>query len=538
MKRLVIAIAIWLAARTAAADTLKVAIIDVAGGVAYLDKGSRDGVAPGTRVAFGAKVVVVVAVTATTAAAELGPLALAIGARGTAVVIPAARSAAPPPRPRPLAAFRDQWPDPEPPARTQTPGRVALGVARRSGATSVTVIGHGVVTADRRRTDASAEARVIASFELMRERPFAADVDVAGRAYRDGANRLERVPLFVRAAQLRYGDAAAPRLALGRLRHAAASVGMLDGVRASARLGRLELTAFGGLVPDPISGKPTLGASRFGTEASFGDDAAAWRPRVAVTAYGSTWNGELDERRLTASAAIAGDALWVDAWAEAQAFPAGNPWGAGSIELTGAGATAAWRDHGRHVAADITFLRPERSLRLAAALPPAWLCTQQPRPGDGANEPCAGGDSWASGSLTAGVGGAWWSVDAIAAIGRTRGVAVSHDASGFVVAEVRGGPQRVFAGFAVGQASFARWTAGQLGAGLAWRDRFNVALTYRPERLDLVAATEATVLHAGVLDLHYAIAPGLDLALSAAGTTGAGHDVLAILSTFVWRPWP
>jgi hypothetical protein len=537
MKSLVVAIAISLLVRTAAADSVRVTVIEVAGGLAYLDKGSRDGVVPGTRVAFGGKVAVVVEVTATSAVIELGPLALGTGARGTAVATPAARVATQLPKPRPLAVFRDQWPAPDLPASTQRPRRVALGDARARGRASVTVVGHGVALVDRSRSDGSAEARVIASFELMNERPFAVDVDVAGRAYRDGANRLERAPVFVRAAQLRYGEAADPRLALGRLRHAASSVGMLDGVRGSVHLGRLELAAFGGLVADPVSGRPTTEASRFGSEAIFGDETAAWRPRIAVTAHGSTWNGEIDERRLAASASMDRAAVWLDAWAEVQAFSSSNPWGAGAVELTGAGATAAWRERGGHITADITFLRPERSLRLAAALPPAWLCTQQPQPGDVPNEPCAGGDSWASGSLTAGLRGGRWSVDAIGSIGRTNGVAVSHDASGLLLGDVRVGRGRVFAGVSAGQSSFARWTAGQLGAGFAWR-RFDVAVTYRPELLDFVAATEALVLHAGVLDLHHAIAPDLDLAVSAAGTTGADRDVLAILSTIVWRPWP
>ncbi|HZJ62806.1 MAG TPA: hypothetical protein VFD36_04730, partial [Kofleriaceae bacterium] len=343
---------------------------------------------------------------------------------------------------------------------------------------------------------------------------------------------------FVRAAQLRYGDATDPWFALGRLPQAAASVGMLDGARAAARLGHLELAAFGGLVPDPISGKPGTSASRFGAEVLYGDDTARWRPRVAVTAYGSTWDGKLDERRLAISASVDRSAVWLDAWAEAQAFPSDNPWGAASLEITGAGATASWRAGGRHLAADVTFLRPERSLRLSAALPPAWLCTQRPQVGDVPDEACGSNDSWASGSLSAGLRGAWWSLDATGAIGRTDGVAITYDASGLLLGEIHRGPQRAFAGVSAGRASFARWTAGQLGAGLALSRRFDLAVSYRPELLDYVAATNAAVLHSAVVDARAAVTANLDLAISAVGTTGADRDVLALLSTIVWRPWP
>lgn len=517
MRRTLIA-AIVLAAVPAYADHLTVTVTDVAGGLAYLDKGERDGVVRGTRITFGRAVYVVIEVTASTAVVEAN---LALGAKGTAVVTPGTTKVETLPKPRPPEAFRDQWPAAELPAASQHPQPVALGGAVPRGRAQVTLIGHGFAAIDKHRTDAAGEARVIATFDLMTERPLAADVDVAGRAYRAGANGDERVPLFVRAAQLRYGPADDPRVALGRLRYAASAVGVLDGVRASARLPHVELAAFGGLVPDPVSGKPETSASRFGVEAVYDADDTRWRPRLALTAYGSTWDGELDEKRLAVSASANRASLWLDGWAEAQAFSSDNPWGARSVEITGAGATAAWRERGKHVAADVTFIKPERSLRLAAVLPATWL----------------EGDTWTSGSLSAGLRGARWSVDAIGAIGRTSSaIDVAYDASGFVIGELRFGPRRVFAAASAGQASFARWTAGQVGAGFALGRRLDVAASYRPELLDYVAATEPMLLHAATLDVHYAAAANLDLAVSAVGTTGADRDVLAVLSTVIWRP--
>ena len=111
------------------------------------------------------------------------------------------------------------------------------------------------------------EGQVVASFDRISDQPLAADVDAAVRLFGTGFDTGSRVPLFVRAAMLRCGDANDPSLAVGRLRYAATSVGMLDGGRAAFRTGHLELAAYGGLVPDPISGAPSSGASRFGAEA-------------------------------------------------------------------------------------------------------------------------------------------------------------------------------------------------------------------------------------------------------------------------------
>ena len=211
-------------------------------------------------------------------------MTLAVGATGTAEVTPGAatavktlpqaparggvqRAVAGGGRPRGGPAPRDR------PARQR---------ASAAGRAHVTVIGHGFGAADRTGVAGEAEARVIASFDLMTGAPARDRGRRRGARLRDGANRGARTPVFVRAAQLRYGDACDPQLAIGRLRYAASSVGMLDGARARIRTGKLEVGAFGGLVPDPISGKPDTGASRFGAEVAYDDPGGRWQPRVAA----------------------------------------------------------------------------------------------------------------------------------------------------------------------------------------------------------------------------------------------------------------
>jgi hypothetical protein len=527
-----------LVARTAAAEPVGVKVTEIAGGVAYITPGRAAGIVPGTKIKLRGKELVVTDVTEKTAAVKLDKLTLAVGDSGTAdVTREAAGTATVLAKPRPPDAFAGKWGEPVLPATQQTPTPVPLGSGTKAGRARVTVIGHGFGGVARgERPAGEAEARVIASYDVLIDRPLAVDLDVAGRAFSSGIDSRTRVPVLVRTAQIRYGSIDDPSLALGRLRFAATSVGMLDGARAAAHVGVFELAAFGGLVPDPLGGKPDTGASRFGAEVGVDARDAAWQPRVALTAYGSTWDGRLDERRLSLVASTGHDALWFDGWAETQQFEADNPWGARSLELTGAGGAAEYRKHGRHVGLDVTFLRPERSMRLAAALPAAWLCTLAPAPGD-TDEPCSGSDYWVSGSASAGVRTERWALDAVGTAGRSHGLYRGFDSSAYVRGEVRvAGVARVIAGGSAGRASFASWTAAEVGSGAALTRKLDVLALYRPELLDYVASEGPVLVHSLVLDGHYAVLSSLDVALSALATTGADRDAVALLTTIVWRP--
>jgi hypothetical protein len=555
-------VAMLLVSASAAAEPVAVRVVDVAGGAVYLSPGRAAGIIPGTKVRLRGVEVVIVEVTEKTAMARLDGARVAVGDSGTADVTPGAAPATRQlAKPRPPEAFSGQWNDPVLPATRQSPRPVPLGAARGSGAAHVTVTGHAFAAADRDRTTGDAEGRVIAAFDVLTERPLTAAVDVAGRWFSDGVDRRAHTPVFVRAAQLAYGAPDDPRLAVGRLRFAATSVGMLDGGRASARIGSVELAAFGGLVPDPLSGKPDTSASRFGAELVYdagdaGDAGDAHQARLAVAAHGSTWDGQLDERRLSIAAsgtpwggasgtpAAGRGALWLDGWADLDAFPSGNPWAAPSIELTGAGATAEWRRHGTHAGLDVTFLRPERSLRLAALLPSEWLCTLAPAPGSVAADTCASGAWWASATASLGTRTPRWALDAVATLGDTHGQYRGLERSGYLRGELRAGPVRLDAAIAGGQASFASWTALELGAAFAPTRALDVAVAYRPELRDYAASTGTQLVHSAIADAHLALSTALDLAISAIGTLGrrdplAGdRDTLALLAMFAWRPLP
>ncbi len=523
-----VALVLVCATRIAAADRVAVKVIDVAGDTIYVEPGRSAGLAAGVVVRIGERDLVVVDSTANTAA--LRATEVAIGDTGSAEVTAGATKR---PAPRALEAFRDQWPPAQLPAATQQITAVPLGGS--SATAQLAFFATTASTLDKGGIAGQAEARVVSSFAILDDRPLGADLDASARVFSDGYNKQERTPFFVQAAQLRYGNPLDPSLLFGRLRYAATSVGMLDGGRVATHAGNFELAAFGGLVPDPVSGKPDTSATRFGVEAIYDRASSAWQPRIAIAAHGSTWEGQLDEERLSIDASASHGPTHLASWAELQAFQSDNPWGAPAIDVTGAGASAEWRSASAHLGADITFLRPERSLRLAAALPDDWLCARAPKPGD-VLEACKGDDFWLASSASAGLRGASWSLDAVGSLGETESITRSVDSSGYVRGELRGKPWRYFVALSGGHVNFADWEAIELGVGIAPSARFDASLAYRPERLDYVAATGAYTLHSLVGDLYFAATPRLAVAMSAVATTGEAERVLALLMTVAWRP--
>jgi hypothetical protein len=322
---------------------------------------------------------------------------------------------------------------------------------------------------------------------------------------------------------------------------AAIGVGVLDGIRASARIGSFEIAGFGGLVPDALSGRPDTNASRFGGEAIYDDTAGAWQPRLAITAHGSTWDGAIDERIVRAGAGVTRGGLAIDGWAEIQQFSDGNPWGARTIDLSGAGIGGEYRKRGMHAGADVAFLRPERSLRLAAILPREWLCTTLPQPGDVADEACAGSDElWGWATASTGIATTRWLIDVGGSVGTTHDARRYVDASGFGRVELRGFPRhgRAIAGAFGGRTGFVDSVGGEIGGGASPIDGVDATVLYRPEILSYRASTATMLLHTASLDLRWSLGLELDVAAAATVTTGADRDAIAIIGSVAWRPLP
>lgn len=509
MKGLAVAALLALPA-LASAQPIAVTVIDAAGDRVYVTPGEEAGLRVGTRVAFGPRTLVVVELTAKTAVVRLddgGPLA--IGATGSATPVA-------PRAPRDPGAFHEQWPTAVPPARV---ARVPRTVPLDARDATLTVLGSAFAVAGHGETTMAAEARVVATFEQLADvggRAIGAELDVAARGYTRGWNDVERVPIVVRAAQLTWGR----DVALGRIRHAAAGVGIVDGARVGGRVGRVEVAAFGGLAPEPLGAIPSADASRFGAELAYDAPDHAWQPRLAVTALGSTWLGALDERRVIASAAVAHRGTALDGFVEAQSFASDNPFGASAVELVGAGANLRWRDDRRRASLGVAYLRTERTLRLLAALPAEWL----------ADAP------WVTASAGAGIDGTSWAIDAVITVGRTTlDERAASDASGYVRGELHRGAWVAFFAPSVARTDFADWAAVEVGGGRrhgAW----TVTASYRPERLvergDLAGPA---LLHGGLAELRWAASPRIDVALHAITSLGADRDHVAALTTFSWR---
>jgi hypothetical protein len=509
--------------QTAIAEPIPVKVIDVAGEQIYVEPGEDAGLRLGTRVTINKTTYVIAELNAKTAAlrperGRRGPVAL--DAAGVAEVVPKRP-------PRSAEAFHEQWPPAVPPARTDKPATIPLGRDAGGGAGRVTVIGHAFGGTGADEATGSAEARIVATFDNLGGRPLGIDLDLAGRAYGQGWNGDERIPIMVRTGQVRWSRL----VALGRLRHAAIGVGMLDGGRVAIHAGKLELAAFGGLVPDPVSGEPDTDASRFGVELGWDDPLHDWQPRLAMTAYGSTFDGELDERRISLGGSVAHDRVWLDGWAEAQSFAADNPFGASSVELVGAGAGTSWRTREAHAGLGVTFLTPERSLRLAASLPPAWLCERDRM------AMCVGGDRWIATTASAGFRRATWSLDAIISLGQTTQLTDAEsavDVSGYLRGEVAAGDRvRIFGAPSAGRNAFSEWIAMEVGAGIA-SERVDATLSYRPELLT-DGPFDRVTLHGLTGELRVAASPVVDLALVTLATLGEDRTMLAGLATIVWR---
>ena len=519
----------------ARAEPVRIEVTDLAAGVAYVTPGEQAGLRIGTRVTIGGATFVVDEVNAKTALIrpETGRHdRVAIGATGTAEVVPR-------PQPGPADQFREQWPPARPPAIEARPEAGSRPAAEAR--TRVTVIGSGFAgiasglgdpANDRGR--ASGELRVISTLDGMGGRPLGLDLDLAARGYTIGWDHKAHFPVFVRAAQLRYGDA----IAVGRLRYAATMIGMLDGARVAARRGAFEVAAFGGVVPDALSGAPNADAARFGAEAVWDAPDAAWQPRVALALQGSSFAGELDERRASLAASAGVARVRLDGWLEGQAFPSTNPFGAAPFEIVGAGFGVAWRSRVAHASLGGTFVRPERSLRLEAMLPGPWQCSRNTTGG------CIGGDYWTAATGTVGLQGRAWSVDAVASIGQTRGlsiatpgdptaIGVTGNGSAYVRGEVRTGTLRFFLAPAFGRSRFANWMGLDAGIGREL-SRIDASIAYRPEVLEDASAPTLT-LHSVVGELRSAIPSSMDLAVSAIATAASDRKVLAGLVTFVWR---
>lgn len=524
-----------------ASRTIQVTVVDVAGGMAYVEPGEEAGLVAGQVVTIGRARLKVVAVSSRGAALELGAARIAVGDRGSARVDPAATAATVDrmPAPRSLDAFRGQWHAAVLPATRQTPRHVPLG---RTGASSVV---RGALFAQTQVVSPTGGDPFVTGQLGARVSidppglPVGLDADGAlllwagdGLAGPDSVHRLGRV----RELRLRYGAASDPRVALGRLRWASFLAGPLDGVRVSAPVGGVSLGAWGGVIPDEISGRPTTDASSFGAEVAYDRPAAPLRPRVALTAAGTTFDGALDERKLGAEASVEGERVAAGGHVEVASFPGEDPWNAPALELSAAGASVRTTLGRGHADLFVGARRPERSRRLAALLPPEWLCRPSPRP-PGEVEPCADAPLRSEATLSTGWRAGRIDLSAGASGYHATAGDVGLEASGFAAAGVRDllGRGRVEVDVDAGRIEFVDWIGGggAVGAGVM-ADRLDVTARYHLTMLRYTGSLADELEHRVGARARLELA-STELTADAELVRGGGADAVLGLFGAIWR---
>jgi hypothetical protein len=521
-------------------------VVDVAGGRAYVEPGQSAGLRTGDTVVFAGKSYTVIGVSPSHAVLELGKLPLKIGATGLATIDPdrAPEKIVPISKPAQLAAFRGIWPKAELPAASQHPKNIPLGPVVRTERSSVafTLSGYGVVpTGDRGESFVHGELRGALHYEPIADMPLAFDVDLGVQSYlggnfsaRDGDS--SRPLLRVRALQAAYGNEGAFLAALGRLRYASSTLGMLDGVRVGAPIvGGLSINTFGGFVPDPLSTNPATRASRFGGELVYEDDEAEWRPRAVIGGHASRFEGAMDERRLDFLFDLNPRFGRMGVFAEASLYDKNNPWGANTTELSAAGADASFRIGALELGGRASMQRPERSRYLASLLPAEWLCITNPT--NVTPEPCLGNDATYWGSFEAGLNFPKVVATAGANASRTENTGAEQTGAytNLRLLELVG-RMRLDAGAMTSQGTLLNTVAFTLSPGLPFMDgAADVALRYRPAVIRYRASTEAFVEHSIGGALWVSPSRSVDVSLDADYVTGRDLDALIAQLAMVWR---
>jgi hypothetical protein len=307
--------------------------------------------------------------------------------------------------------------------------------------------------------------------------------------------------------------------------------------------GGVSLGAFGGLLPNPLSGAPSLDAQRFGVEARYSRPDSGWRPEAALVAQGSTFGGALDERRLSGLVSFYPGASRFGGYVEVSGFDANNPWKASTVELTAAGVDQSVRFGDLEIGARLDLRQPERSRWLATFLPASWFCTTLPAPGSNPAQPesCFGHVSTrASGELDASVQLDHFSLalgglvvrdltrssdpDVVGAFGTARVLRIAR----VLRAELSGNTSR---------STYVDMSGGTVGPGIALLDgALDVSAYYRLSLLRYRSAT-GTLLQDGVGGT-VVLFPSSELlfTLQGEGITGDDAKALLIMGTATWRP--
>ncbi|QQR89055.1 MAG: hypothetical protein IPJ88_12630 [Myxococcales bacterium] len=527
---------------------VRVEVIDISGQTAYITPGREAGLRVGNRVRFRNATYRVTAVTSSSATLALEKDSLSLGAKGRVRVRTVNEKTEGPLRAtQKLANYRGQWPAPVRPATTQSPRYVPIdqGLEENSRMKLQLSTSTGGIVPLSGGTGAYGRSEIRGKLhaEPLSSSPMSIDTDAALQIWygRNLGNTSGSRPLLrVRQLEMAYGNPSATYASLGRLRYAASTLGMLDGVRVQAAATKgFNVGAFGGFVPDPIDGTPAFAASRFGVQGSYRDDESDLRPTLDIVGHGSIYDGSMDERRLSTFAAIYPGSTRISSNLELSVFDKDNPWNASQFQISAGGMDIATRIGPWHGGARFDMRRPERSRWLASFLPDNWLCTDNPQNTTTTIDCLSNSDARYTVGADTGLLFDKWAIDA----GGSYIAPTQYTDSGYL-----GGffALRALSLFQTGRADLSLTAntsdvfdsyALRVGLGsTALQGDMDISAYYRPALSQYHADFDSWIEQGFGGALSWDIEPTLRVQLGADAIFGRYVDVLYVQSAAVWRP--
>ena len=535
-------------AGAASGRRVTVKVVEVAGGRAYLAPGEAAGVGVGSVVHFRERRYRVVGATAKHAVIEMKGRELRVGMTGRADAKLQRSAAASLPKPKPLTAYENQWPDAVLPAARQQPEYVPLGSWSDGQAIDLAVSTNvgGTLALGNGESFGRASLRTRLHAEPFPQ-PVFFDIDLAVRSWFGGniANRpgsTSRPAVAIRDLQFGYGTARSPQVGLGRLPFVAVGVGQLDGLRVrSPTWAGFSIGAFGGAVPDPLDNRPTLDTTRFGVQLAYQNESLDSQPFVGLSAHASTFLGDIDERRLNAEFDVfPGDAR-VAGHFELSMHDENNVWQASRFEVSAAGLDASIRFGLFQLAGRFDMRLPERSQWLTSYLPLGYLCNTVPDPASSIGDEVVclnSNDARYFGGLDTSFNFSRVTFHAGASIVHSEAADQYQQISGYLQARVLRIADIMWADLSVAAhaRSFVSDYAARLGVGVDIRRLGELSVYYRPSLNQYNAAPSNWLQHAAGGIVYFALGHDLDLGVRVDGVFGEDVNVLVLGSNLTWRP--
>ncbi len=541
-------VAVSATAGAASRSRVTMKVVDIGGGRAYLSPGEAAGVAVGSMVVFRNRRYRVVGATSQNAVIEIKGGELKVGMTGFAEAKAIRTESASLPRPKPLSVYENQWPEAVRPATTQNPDYVPLGSGSHGDRIDLSLstdVG-GTIALSSGQSFGRAALRTRLHAEPF-EQPVYFNVDFAVQSWFGGnigdrPGSASRPLIAVRDLEIGYGTLQSAQVGLGRLPIVAVGVGQLDGVRVRSPSWRgFSISAFGGTVPNPLDYRPNLDTYRFGGQLMYQNESLPSQPFVGLSAHGSVFMGELDERRLNLEFDVFPGTGRVGGHFELALHDAVNPWQAPRVEVSAAGLDASIRIGLFQLGGRFDMRLPERSLWLTSYLPLGYLCNTVPDPATSTGDQvvCLNSkDQRYFGGLDAS-----WTFSRVAL---HAGANLVHSQTTNEFEQLAGYLQlRVFRiaeilwtdiSLAAYARSFVSDYAARLSAGLDIGRLGELSAYYRVSINQYDASPSSYLQQSAGGILYFALGHDLDFGLRVDGMFGQDVSVLVLGSNLTWRP--